>query len=86
MRKWGIELLFLIVVIIWGINYTIAKYGLEEFTAIEFTALRMIAAAWAKEQISLQQIIGGVIIFLGLWFVKSEKFEAELVASEHISK
>ncbi len=28
-----------------GINYTIAKYGLLEFTAIEFTALRMMAAA-----------------------------------------
>lgn len=45
MRRWGIELLILSVVIIWGINYTIAKYGLLEFTAIEFTALRMMAAA-----------------------------------------
>ncbi|MEH7459875.1 EamA family transporter [Bacillus sp. JJ1127] len=45
MRRWGIELLLLSVVIIWGVNYTIAKYGLEEFTALEFTALRMIAAA-----------------------------------------
>ncbi|PGM65369.1 hypothetical protein CN947_04985 [Bacillus cereus] len=45
MRKWGIELLILNVVIIWGVNYTIAKYGLLEFTAIEFTALRMMAAA-----------------------------------------
>ncbi|MDZ5605655.1 DMT family transporter [Bacillus pseudomycoides] len=44
MRRWGIELLLLSVVIIWGVNYTIGKYGLEEFTAIEFTALRMIAA------------------------------------------
>lgn len=45
MRRWGIELLILAVVIIWGINFTIAKYGLLEFTAIEFTALRMISAA-----------------------------------------
>ncbi|EEM39430.1 Transporter, EamA [Bacillus thuringiensis serovar sotto str. T04001] len=45
MRRWGIELLILSVVIIWGINYTIAKYGLLEFTTIEFTALRMMAAA-----------------------------------------
>ncbi|KFN01797.1 DMT family transporter [Bacillus clarus] len=45
MRRWGIELLIVSVVIIWGINYTIAKYGLIEFTAIEFTALRMMAAA-----------------------------------------
>lgn len=45
MRRWGIELLLLTVVIIWGINFTIAKYGLLEFTAIEFTALRMISAA-----------------------------------------
>ena len=44
MRKWGMELLILSVVIIWGINFTIAKYGLLEFTAIEFTALRMISA------------------------------------------
>ncbi|AXK20681.1 DMT family transporter [Bacillus sp. COPE52] len=45
MRRWGIELLILSVVMIWGINYTIAKYGLVEFTAIEFTAIRMMAAA-----------------------------------------
>ncbi|MED1267296.1 EamA family transporter [Bacillus mycoides] len=45
MKRWGIELLILSVVIIWGINYTIAKYGLLEFTAIEFTAVRMMAAA-----------------------------------------
>lgn len=45
MRRWGIELLILSVVMIWGINYTIAKYGLVEFTAIEFTAIRMMVAA-----------------------------------------
>jgi drug/metabolite transporter (DMT)-like permease len=45
MKRWGIELLILSVVIIWGINYTIAKYGLLEFTAIEFTAVRMMVAA-----------------------------------------
>lgn len=45
MRRWGIEVLIFSVVVIWGINYTIAKYGLLEFTAIEFTALRMMAAA-----------------------------------------
>ncbi|HDR7667815.1 TPA: EamA family transporter [Bacillus wiedmannii] len=45
MRKWGMELLILSVVIIWGINFTIAKYGILEFTAIEFTAIRMISAA-----------------------------------------
>ncbi|EJR68387.1 DMT family transporter [Bacillus toyonensis] len=45
MRRWGIELLILSVVMIWGINYTIAKYGLVEFTVIEFTAIRMMAAA-----------------------------------------
>ncbi|AJH22068.1 hypothetical protein S3E15_04096 [Bacillus mycoides] len=45
MKRWGIELSILSVVIIWGINYTIAKYGLLEFTAIEFTAVRMMTAA-----------------------------------------
>lgn len=45
MKRWGIELLILSVVIIWGINYTIAKYGLLEFTAIEFTTVRMMTAA-----------------------------------------
>lgn len=45
MKKWGIELLLLCVVIIWGINYTIGKYGLVELTAIQFTAIRMVTAA-----------------------------------------
>ncbi|MBJ8102210.1 EamA family transporter, partial [Bacillus cereus group sp. N11] len=45
MRRWGIEILILRVVMIWGINYTNAKYGLVEFTAIEITAIRMMAAA-----------------------------------------
>ncbi|MGG2017949.1 DMT family transporter [Bacillus sp. S10(2024)] len=45
MKRWGIELLLLCVVIIWGVNYTIGKYGLVELTAIQFTAIRMVTAA-----------------------------------------
>ena len=45
MKRWGIELLLLCVVIIWGINYTIGKYGLVELTAVQFTAIRMVTAA-----------------------------------------
>ncbi|MGG0186680.1 DMT family transporter [Bacillus rhizoplanae] len=45
MKRWGIELLLFCVVIIWGINYTIGKYGLVELTAIQFTAMRMVTAA-----------------------------------------
>ncbi|WP_051957366.1 DMT family transporter [Bacillus sp. UNC322MFChir4.1] len=153
MKRWGIELLLLCVVIIWGVNYTIGKYGLVELTAIQFTAIRMVTAAplvllsgwqivqlpfaiehsstwfsllysiflvtvfglvmwyvgiqkigashtmvymyitpfvavlfaaiWAREQLSLQQLIGGFVIFIGLWFVKSEK---QLLVKENISK
>ncbi|MEI4832054.1 DMT family transporter [Bacillus sp. FJAT-53711] len=45
MKRWGIELLLFCVVIIWGINYTIGKYGIVELTAIQFTAMRMVTAA-----------------------------------------
>lgn len=45
MKRWTIELLLLIVVVIWGTNYTIGKYGVMEITPVEFTAIRMIIAA-----------------------------------------
>lgn len=45
MKRWIIELLLLGVVIIWGINYTIGKYGVIELTSIDFTAIRMMIAA-----------------------------------------
>lgn len=44
MRRWAIEILLLSVVIIWGINYTLGKYGVIEITAIDFTAIRMMVA------------------------------------------
>jgi drug/metabolite transporter (DMT)-like permease len=45
MKRWTIELLLLSVVVIWGTNYTIGKYGVLEITPIEFTAIRMTIAA-----------------------------------------
>ncbi|RFU65007.1 DMT family transporter [Peribacillus glennii] len=45
MKRWTMELLLLIVVVIWGTNYTIGKYGVIEITPVEFTAIRMIIAA-----------------------------------------
>ncbi|MFP3123313.1 DMT family transporter [Ectobacillus funiculus] len=45
MKRWTIECLLLAVVVIWGINYTIGKYGVVELTAIDFTAIRMLIAA-----------------------------------------
>ncbi|MBL2347207.1 EamA family transporter, partial [Klebsiella pneumoniae] len=40
----------------------------------------------ANEYVSFQQIIGGIIIFFGLWFVKSEKVKVHSTAGEPISK
>ena len=45
MKRWGMELLLFCVVAIWGINYTIGKYGVIEITSIEFTAIRFLIAA-----------------------------------------
>ncbi|WP_191565651.1 DMT family transporter [Metabacillus idriensis] len=45
MKRWGIELLLVAVVTVWGINYTIGKYGVAELTSIDFTAMRMVIAA-----------------------------------------
>ena len=33
----------------------------------------LFAAIWANEYIYLQQIIGGIIIFVGLWVLKRKK-------------
>lgn len=46
----------------------------------------LFAAVWADEYVSFQQIIGGIIIFFGLWFVKSEKVNIHSTAGEPISK
>lgn len=45
MKRWGIELLLAAVVTVWGINYTIGKYGVAELTSIDFTSMRMVIAA-----------------------------------------
>lgn len=45
MKRWTIELLLFAVVVTWGINYTIGKYGVIELTSIDFTAIRMMIAA-----------------------------------------
>lgn len=63
-----------------GASHTMVYMYITPFVAVVFTAI------WAKEHVSLQQLIGGLIIFLGLWFVKSEKPEKKLVVSENISK
>ncbi len=63
-----------------GASHTMVYMYITPFVAVVF------AAVWAKEHISLQQMIGGCIIFLGLWFVKSEKLEMQSAMSKHISK
>lgn len=45
MKRWTMEVLLFCVVTIWGINYTIGKYGVLEITSIEFTAIRFVIAA-----------------------------------------
>ena len=44
----------------------------------------LFAAVWANEYVSFQQIIGGIIIFFGLWFVKSEKVKVHSTAGTYI--
>lgn len=63
-----------------GASHTMVYMYVTPFVAVVF------AAIWAKEHVSLQQLIGGLIIFLGLWFVKSDKQAKNLVVSENISK
>ncbi len=46
----------------------------------------LFATIWANESISLQQMIGGIIIFFGLWFVKLEKVKVHTTVQEPISK
>lgn len=45
MRQWGMEIILFFVVVIWGINYTIGKYGTMEITSIEFTTIRFFISA-----------------------------------------
>jgi drug/metabolite transporter (DMT)-like permease len=47
-----------------GATNTMVYMYLTPLTAVLF------AAIWAGEHIYLQQIIGGIVIFIGLWFVK----------------
>ncbi|CAM4157843.1 membrane protein [Bacillus manliponensis] len=63
-----------------GASHTMVYMYVTPFVAVVF------AAMWAKEHVSLQQLIGGLIIFLGLWFVKSEKKTKNLIVSQNISK
>ena len=60
-----------------GASHTMVYMYITPFVAVLF------AAVWAREQLSLQQLIGGLVIFIGLWFVKSEK---QLLVKENISK
>lgn len=50
-----------------GASHTMVYMYITPLVAVLF------AAVWANEYVSFQQIIGGIIIFFGLWFVKSEK-------------
>ena len=45
MKRWGTEILLFFVVVIWGMNYTFGKFGVQEITSIEFTAIRFLIAA-----------------------------------------
>jgi drug/metabolite transporter (DMT)-like permease len=63
-----------------GASHTMVYMYITPLVAVLF------AAVWANEYVSLQQIIGGIIIFFGLWFVKSEKIEAHSTVQEPISK
>ncbi len=53
-----------------GASHTMVYMYITPLVAVLF------AAVWANEYVSFQQIIGGIIIFVGLWFVKSEKVKS----------
>ena len=63
-----------------GASHTMVYMYITPLVAVLF------AAIWADEYVSFQQIIGGIIIFFGLWFVKSEKVKVHSTAGEPISK
>ncbi|CJJ16368.1 hypothetical protein IKG_04703 [Bacillus cereus VD200] len=63
-----------------GASHTMVYMYITPLVAVLF------AAVWANEYVSFQQIIGGIIIFVGLWFVKSEKVKVHSIAEEPISK
>ena len=63
-----------------GASHTMVYMYITPLVAVLF------AAVWADEYVSFQQIIGGIIIFFGLWFVKSEKVNIHSTAGEPISK
>ena len=63
-----------------GASHTMVYMYITPLVAVLF------AAVWANEYVSFQQIIGGIIIFVGLWFVKSEKVKVHSIAGEPISK
>ena len=63
-----------------GASHTMVYMYITPLVAVLF------AAVWADEYVSFQQIIGGIIIFFGLWFVKSEKVKIHSTAGEPISK
>ena len=58
-------------------NWSITYDGIYVYNA---TCSCLFAAVWANEYVSFQQIIGGIIIFFGLWFVKSEKVKVHSTA------
>ncbi len=57
-----------------GASHTMVYMYITPLVAVLF------AAVWANEYVSFQQIIGGIIIFVGLWFVKSEKVKVHSIA------
>lgn len=57
-----------------GASHTMVYMYITPLVAVLF------AAVWANEYVSFQQIIGGIIIFFGLWFVKSEKVKVHSTA------
>jgi len=63
-----------------GASHTMVYMYITPLVAVLF------AAIWANEYVSFQQIIGGIIIFFGLWFVKSEKVNVHATVQEPISK
>ena len=57
-----------------GASHTMVYMYITPLVAVLF------ATVWANEYVSFQQIIGGIIIFVGLWFVKSEKVKVHSIA------
>jgi drug/metabolite transporter (DMT)-like permease len=45
LKKWSTELMLLVVVFVWGANYTVGKYGLTYLTSLQFNALRFLVSA-----------------------------------------